>query len=395
MPMKHIRKFFEGFSTASFLAGVICAVMIAAAVVFLFLSRPEKSVSRPDSVAAVKKIAQIEEIIRMKYLEEADEQKQTDMMMQGLVAGLGDSYASYYTKEEYEEVKRSNAGLTKGIGITISQEQESGELVIISVSEGSSAEKAGLLEGDVILTVCGQDIAGKSSLDAAQIIQETEGTITLTVRRPGTEEPLEFSMEKGEIKAISVMGMMLEDQIGYIQIRTFNGLTPEQFAESYASLREQDMKALIIDLRNNLGGLVSACVDTAGQILPEGPIVYEQDRDGGERHQDSRGETPIDIPLILLVNGYTASSSEIFTGAVKDYGIGTIVGEQTYGKGVEQNTFLLTDGSAVKLTTTVYYTPNHSDINGTGITPDVEVIQPLEETVDRQLEKAMEILNGG
>ena len=199
-------------------------------------------------------------------------------------------------------------------------------------------------------------------------------------------------MEKEDIKGNVVFGTMLEGDIGYIAITSFNGLTSEQFAEDYGRLQEEGMRALVIDLRDNLGGLVNACCDTASQILPEGPIVFEQDRLGEERHQDSTGKTPIDIPLVLLVNRYTASASEIFAGAVRVYGLATIVGTRTYGKGVEQNTYVLSDGSALKLTTTVYYTPNHEDLNGVGIVPDEMVVLTENSETDVQLDKAITIL---
>ena len=390
-----IRQFFQKFSFASFLTGVICTLVIGALVCCIWYLTPARGpVKRPDSLAAMKRVSEIEELVREKYIEEADEQVMAETMFKGLVYGMGDKYADYYTKEEYDKVKLSNSGMTRGIGITISQNADTGELVIIDVSEGMPAEEAGLLVDDILIAVNGEDLTGADSTRAAQLILQSEEPVTVTVRRPGEEEPLSFSMNKAEMKTVAVDGLMLEDGIGYIQIRTFNGLTSEQFAEKYAALREEGMSALIIDLRNNLGGLVNACCDTVSQILPAGPIVYEQDREGPENHQDCPGDSPIDIPLVLLVNGNTASASEIFTGAVRDYGIATIIGTQTYGKGIEQKTYTLSDGSAVKMTTTVYYTPEHENINGVGITPDIVVELPADAETDLQLEKAIEVLSG-
>ena len=388
-----IERSLEEYSAASFIAGVLCAVLIAAAALLLYFELPvSRSPSRPDSLAAMKKISEAEWLIRHKYLEEMDESVQTDDMIRGLVAGLDDKYAAYYTKEEYEEIKKEHAGMIKGIGVQLAQDAETGELLIVYVMEDSPAEKAGVLEKDRILEINGQDMTGKSSLDASDLIRAAEGPITLKLYREGEEDPIELTMEKEDIKGNVVFGTMLEGDIGYIAITSFNGLTSEQFAENYDKLQEEGMQALVIDLRDNLGGLVSACCDTASQILPEGPIVFEQDRLGKERHQDCAGETPIDIPLVLLVNRYTASASEIFTGAVRDYGLATIVGTRTYGKGVEQNTYVLSDGSALKLTTTVYYTPNHEDLNGVGIVPDEMVVLTEGSETDVQLDKAMEIL---
>ncbi len=389
-----IENAFRDFSAGSFIAGVICTAVIAAACLLLWLYLPfAPRPSRPDSLAALKKVSEAEGIIRRKFIGEIDEPGQTDAMLRGLAEGLDDAYAQYYTKEEYEDMKKEHAGMTKGIGVQIAQDMESGVLVIVYVIEDSPADRAGVCENDRILSVNGEVMAGRTSAEAADIIQSAEGPITLLLQREGEEEPVELEMEKeAVIQRDAVSAAMLVDEVGYIRINTFNKLTSEQFAENYAKLQEMGMKSLIIDLRNNLGGLVTACCDTLEQILPEGPIMYEQDRDGRETHIDCEGGTPIDIPLVLLVNGYTASASEIFTGAVRDYGLATIVGEQTYGKGVEQNTYLLSDGSALKLTTTAYYTPEHDDLNGVGITPDEIVPLTEEDETDTQLERALEIL---
>ena len=396
--MKMIRDKIENalrsFSAASFSAGVLCAVILAAAGFLIWLYFPvSRQPSRPDSLRAMKKVSEAEWIIRNKYIEEVDESGQADAMMRGLVEGMDDKYAAYYTKEEYEELKKQHAGLSEGIGVQLAQDAETGELVVVYVMEDSPAERAGVRENDRILSINGEDMTGKTGTDAADRIRSLEGPVILTVLHEGDEEPVELEMEKESIiREQVVQAALFEDDIGYIRITSFNGLTSEQFAESLAELQEKGMTSLILDLRNNLGGLVTACCDTLEQILPEGPIMYEQDRTGKETHQDCAGETPIEIPLVLLVNGYTASASEIFTGAVRDYGLATIVGEQTYGKGIEQNTYLLSDGSALKLTTTVYYTPDHEDINGVGIRPDIEVVLTEEDETDVQFEKAMEIL---
>ena len=239
----------------------------------------------------------------------------------------------------------------------------------------------------------------------------------MILQEPDSEE-LTIVVEKGELEITSVDGGMLSDivsgeqlqalektaagesgpalsEIGYIAITRFNGTTSDQFKNLYADLKEQGMKALIIDLRENLGGIVEGCCNTLRQILPEGVIVYERDRDGEERSRDCEGETPIDIPLVLLVNGHTASAAEIFAGAVQDYGIGTLVGTQTYGKGVEQSSYTFTDGSVLKLTTTNYFTPDHHDLNEVGITPDIVIEQTEEDTTDLQAERAVEVLIGG
>ncbi len=417
------------FSWPSFLLGVLTAfVCITAVAAAGLLFAAGSAADRPDSVSMYLKIREMERIIRMKYLEEADEQQQADRMLQGMVSGLSDPYAAYYTREEYEEIRRGNKGYRQGIGITIRQ-HEDGSLVIESVLKGYPAEEAGLREGDVLLAIDGEDLAGKTSADAASLIMQSEGeSVNLRIRRmresdAGKEEQtaseeyeeLEITVQKGELEITSVDGGLLSEvaseeqlqalekaagdspdmllsEIGYISISGFNGTTSEQFRSLYTDLKYRGIKALIIDLRENLGGTVEGCCDTARQILPEGVIVYEKDRSGPERSRDCDGASPIDIPLALLVNGHTASAAEIFAGAVQDYEIGTVIGSQTYGKGVEQNSYALPDGSVLKLTTTNYYTPDHHDLNEVGITPDIEIEQTPEDTTDRQAEKAVEVL---
>ena len=447
----------KSFSWPSFLMGVLAAIVCfaaAGAAGMLLLIRSEAK--RPDDAAMFLKISAMQQVIRNRCLHEFSEEEQMNAMLRGMVSALDDPYAAYYTKEEYESIRRSNKGYKQGIGVTI-LEAEDGSLVINSVLEGYPAEAAGLQEGDVILEIDGEDMTGKTSAEAAALIQNSPNPeVTLLVRRarkdvsaasaadaadntaadsaensaadssengvlilqePDSEE-LTIVVEKGELEITSVDGGMLSDivsgeqlqalektaagesgpalsEIGYIAITRFNGTTSDQFKNLYADLKEQGMKALIIDLRENLGGIVEGCCNTLRQILPEGVIVYERDRDGEERSRDCEGETPIDIPLVLLVNGHTASAAEIFAGAVQDYGIGTLVGTQTYGKGVEQNSYTFTDGSVLKLTTTNYFTPDHHDLNEIGITPDIVIEQTEEDTTDLQAERAVEVLIGG
>ena len=212
----------------------------------------------------------------------------------------------------------------------------------------------------------------------------------MTLNREGKDYTVEIAVR--EVEAISVAGSMLDEQVGYIRISEFTGVTSQQFADSYQKLKDQNMTKLIIDLRSNPGGLVSGVCDTLRQILPKGLIVYTEDKYGNRKEQTCDGETPIDIPMVVLVNGSSASASEIFAGAVQDYGVGTIVGTVTYGKCVVQDTYPLDNGGAVKLTVSHYFTPKGNDINGKGITPDVVCELPDDASEDLQIEKAKEIL---
>lgn len=345
----------------------------------------------PTDERTQQKIRLIEDLIDKNYLEDVDETSMTDSMLKGLLQGIGDDYADYYTKDEYKEILSSTQGDYRGIGIIMQQSEETNEVLVVGVYKDTPADKAGIKAGDMLIQV--DDILCKeTALErvAAAIKTGEADTVHLILERDS--ESYEVDVTKEDIQVPVVGSEMLEEQIGYIQITQFTGLTPQQFAEHYEDLKKQQMKALIIDLRNNPGGLVDSAVDTLCQILPEGLVVYMQTKDGTKTEYSCDGETPIDIPMVVLVNEYSASASEIFAGAVHDYGVGTLVGTTTYGKGIVQKTFPFTDGSAVKMTIAYYYTPSGTCIHGEGIEPDVKVELPQDAQSDLQLEKALEVL---
>ena len=370
------------------LKGFILGVLATLAVLSLYyaVSITAFPAVDPSSPASVEKIRQIEETVDQHYLGEIDKEQMTDFMYYGLVAGLGDRYSMYFNEKEYEEVTNVQSGEFKGIGIGIGQDAETGRLVVTEVYEDAPADRAGMEPGDVLLSVDGVDVTGYTPTDAVSLIQENEtGPIAISVLRG--EEMLSFSLVPETILRDPVESEILEDDIGYIRIGTFDQLTAEQFGKALDSMKEAEVKGLIIDLRGNLGGLVSASCDTLREFLPEGILVYTVDKEGNRKDYLCDGEHPLDLPMALLVNGNTASSAEIFAGAVKDYGMATLVGTRTFGKGIMQNAFELSDGSMVRLTVAHYYTPNGNDIHGKGIEPDI-VIEEEEE----QLAKAVEIL---
>ena len=379
-------------SSLSFLAGVLFAVVMMAAAWIVYLYLPFTfSPSKPDSLSAFRKTKQIQRIIERNYLNEIDEQRQTDTMYLGQVAGLGDKYANYYTKEEYEKIRMSNNGQMEGIGIVISQDAESGKIIITDVYEDSPAEKAGVKKDDEITEINAEKVKGKTTTEVVELIQKEDAQeVKLKLSRKG--KTLSFSMKKEKIDKSIVTASMLEDKIGYIRISSFNKLTPVQFKEGYDKLNEDGMKALILDLRGNPGGLVDSCCDTLRLFMPKGALVYEQDRNGHEKHRDCKGKTPIEIPVAVLVNEKSASAAEMFTGAVQDYKVGYVIGTNTYGKGIEQDSYLLSDGSVVKFTVTRYYTPNHNDVNGTGIAPDLKVKASKDKDKDAQLDAGIDYL---
>ena len=300
---------------------------------------------------------------------------------------------TYYSKEEYEAIKTAQEGYYQGIGVTVTLDGD--KLQVTGVQDDTPAAKAGIQADDRIVKIDGQTLEGLSLNDAVGLLKNSENdTVTLSIEREGEADLIETEVTKEKLAAIVADGKMLDDKIGYLAISEFTGLTPEQFQKVYQSLQDQGMERLIIDLRGNPGGLVTAVCDTLRQILPEGLIVYTEDKNGKREEYTCDGDTPISIPLVVLVNENTASAAEIFTGAVKDYGIGTIVGTTTFGKGIVQNTFQLSDGSVVKLTIAHYYTPLGNDIHKVGITPDVEVELPDDATSDVQLEKALEVVKG-
>ena len=320
-------------------------------------------------------------------------------MYRGLISGLGDPYADYYTAEEYEQLLSSQEGYYEGVGITIGQtESETGAetpdgLEIVEVKEDSPAAQAGIQAGDRLLAVNGTDVTDMSVTEVATLIRTAEDeTIVLTLSREGSDEEIVAEVTRERLETDTVAGKMLNETDAYLAISQFTGLTSDQFASVYQDLKNQGMQRLIIDLRGNPGGLLSAVCDTLRQILPEGLIVYTEDKQGDREEYACDGETPLDIPLVVLVNENSASAAEIFTGAVKDYGIGAIVGQQTFGKGIVQDFYGLPDGSVVKLTVAHYYTPNGNDIHGVGIAPDVTVEQPEDSETDVQLQKALEVL---
>lgn len=387
---------------APFLAGMIAMAAILAVIGIIWWNLPQiLSPGDPVSLGTLKKVKEMEAIIDRKYFDQVDEQQQTDMMLKGLVSGLDDKYSTYYTKDEYEAIAMQNDGQMKGIGIIYTQDGETGEIVLTGVLEGAPAEEAGMAKGDVILSVNGTTVDGLTTDEVSALVQQSEtDEIVLSVLKGGEGDPVDVTMTKRAIDTKSADGIMLDEEngndtgykIGYIHLTGFTRLTAEQFGEAYTNLREEGCEGLIIDLRGNPGGLVDACCDTLSLFMPEGPLVYEVDKGEPERSRDCEGESPIDIPLVLLVNENTASAAEIFTGAVQDAGIATVIGTTTYGKGVEQNSYRLSDGSVLKITTTHYYTPAHRDINGVGITPDIEVEIGDDAETDAQFEKALDTL---
>ena len=377
----------------AYIAGVLTVIAALVVVYFVNAYILTGTSDEPSSIKTFSKIKEAENIIDSKYIGDADKQLMSDYIFLGMVASLDDKYAAYYIKEEYDEISKNQDGYYEGIGVTISVRTEDNAIEVMSVVDEGPADKAGIEVGDIILEVDGESVEGKGTSEVVSMIKESQSdSVTMKLKRESTNEKYEVTTEKENLELESVTGDMCEDTtVGYIKISSFKAVTAEQYTTKYNELKDAGMTSLIIDLRDNPGGLVSGVCDTLRQILPKGEIVYMTDKNGEKTSYESDGENQIDIPLVVLVNENSASASEIFAGAVKDYGIGTIVGTTTYGKGIVQDVFKLSDGSVLKLTVAHYYTPNGNDIHEKGIEPDVEVENEENSETDSQLKKAIEI----
>lgn len=326
------------------------------------------------------------------YEDEIDEDKLISGIYSGYAAALGDPYTEYYDEEETQALLESTSGEFSGIGASLSLAEDSESVKVIKVYEDSPADKAGLKADDIIYQVDEKETAGNDLDTVVSWIKGERGTdVTLHVRRGSEKLQLTATRDKVEIQTVEYK--MMEEQIGYIMVSEFDEVTLEQFETALNDLEEQGMERLIIDLRNNPGGNLDTVADMLRLLLPEGTIVSMKDKEGNTEELTCDGSHEFTKPLAVLVNQYSASASEIFSGAVQDYGIGKIVGVTTYGKGVVQQIMDMGDGSCMKITIAEYYTPNGRSINGVGVTPDVEAEYVYDENdpqADSQLEKALE-----
>ena len=326
------------------------------------------------------------------YEGEVDEDALAEGIYSGYTAALGDPYTEYYDREETAALMESTSGEFSGIGATMTQNTDGPGAVITAVYEGSPAAEAGLQAGDVISKVDGNDVSGMDLDSIVSLIKGEKGTeVKITVLRYGQE--IETAAVRDIIQMQTVDSVMLDDQVGYISVSEFDDVTYDQFKSALDSLEAQGMAGLVIDLRNNPGGNLDTVTDMLKLLLPEGPIVSITDKNGDTEEITCDGSNEFTKPLTVLVNQYSASASEVFCGAVQDYGIGSIVGVTTYGKGVVQQLIDLGDGTCLKVTIAEYYTPSGRSINGVGVKPDVEaeyVYDAENPEADNQLETAVE-----
>ena len=339
-----------------------------------------------------KKVGEIAGLIDQYYYDEIDENALVEGMYAGMVEGLGDPYSAYYTAEDYKSLTESTSGVYYGIGAVLTQN--------INTKVVTPAEEAGVKDGDMIVKV--GEIAG-DSMELSELVTHIKGeegtTVHLELLREGEENHVELDVVRRQIEVPTVQHQMLQGNVGFVQVSEFSESTPEQFEAALQELQGQGMKSVIVDLRDNPGGVLQSVCKMLDLFLPEGVLVYTEDK-YGNRTDFKSDKTCMEIPMAVLINGNSASASEIFAGAIKDYKYGTLVGTTSFGKGIVQTIVPMDDGSAVKVTMAKYFTPNGNYIHDVGISPDIELEyeyqgeqgEEYDPMHDNQVLKALEIL---
>lgn len=390
--------------------GIVSLVLITAAVtfaisVFIF----SRNVLGMDLMAKMRseqldiaKLNRIKALLDSEYLKGTNESVLLEGAIDGMTASLNDPYTVYLNKKEYEDLRTETSGTYAGIGIVVSATTEDNLITVVSSIEDTPGEKAGILPGDKIIKVDGTEVKGSELEKAVSMMKGPKGTeVKLTIMRKEVKDPLEKTIIRDQIVLKTIKDKVLKNNIGYIRISMFDEKTYEDFLTSYNKLMKQGVKGLVIDVRDNPGGLLGEVVEISDRLLPKGIIVYTKDKNNNRKNWFSDSKQT-NVPLVLLVNGSSASASEILAGALKDTNKATIIGTKTFGKGVVQEVFDLKDGTALKVTVSEYFTPNGVNIHGKGIEPHIEVKLPekyksslqVREEEDTQLNKAIEVLSG-
>ncbi len=393
------KTFGQGLAT-----GIICTALAAAVLLFFGVRfalhyNPFGANRAVITEEVAEKVDGLAGVIDMFYYQDVDDATLQEGIYHGLLESLGDPYSAYYTPEEYADLMEDLLGEYSGIGAVLSQSRTTGEVTITEVYRNSPAEKAGLKQYDQIISADGYAAIDYELDEFVTYIRGEKGTsVELEILRG--DETLTITAVRDDIQVQSVRWEMTEDGIGYLRISQFITATYDEFTEALDDLSSQGMKGLVVDLRGNGGGLLDSVVQILDRILPEGTVVYTVDKSGNREDFTSDAEHFLELPIVVLVDEYTASASEIFTGAIRDYDYGTILGTQTFGKGIVQVTLPMADGSALKLTTETYYTPSGDAIHGVGIAPDEELEYEFlgdeddeyDLSLDNQYLRALEIL---
>ena len=382
---------------------VLLIVAMSASTLTLLLtgSRPAAPEAGEGPLARAEEILSI---VQREYYREVDAEALETAAIDGMLAALGDPYTFYYTDEAYAAMNEETTGQYVGVGMLVG-EAEGGDLRVLRVFRDSPAEKAGIEAGDALLAIDGASVGGDApmSLSEASALLKGEGETPVEVEVERGGETLSFTLERGEVSINYVEYSILEGDVGYLSIYQFTGDDVEGVKEAISAFQQAGVSALVVDVRSNPGGLLTDVVDICDMLLPEGLIVYTEDRSGAREEFYADGEY-WDVPMAVLVNGDSASASEIFAAAVQDTGRGIVVGEVTYGKGVVQTLHAFPEGDGMQLTTATYYTPSGASIHGQGVTPDIEVALAADASViyhapdaasDAQLAAALEALGYG
>jgi len=350
------------------------------------------------------KVMSIKDYIENNYLREVEDSALLDGQLKGMVQALEDPYSVYMTKDEFTSFTEQTAGIYGGIGVIVTPGEDN-LITVVSPIEDTPGERAGIKTGDKIIMVNGIEFYAENMDEAVKVMKgEPKTKVNLTIMRKDKEnnnETIEMEIIREEIRLVTVKSEVLEDNIGYLKITSFDEITYEDFKKNLNLLEEANVDGIVLDLRNNPGGLLNICAEIADELLGEGNIVYTQTKSGEREYLKSK-KSQTNLPLVMLVNEGSASASEILAGAIKDHNRGELIGTTTFGKGVVQRIRDLGDGSGLKLTVSEYFTPNGTNIHGIGITPDIVVelnedvegigVDYLE--VDNQLQKAIEVLKG-
>lgn len=348
------------------------------------------------SLGTVYKLSQLKGLIDENYLGKADGEELKEGIYKGYLEALDDPYSIYYDAQETKQLNERLSGQFNGIGALLTQDKDTGVITLIRIYKDSPAMDAGLKDGDILYQIEGRDVTGEDLNQVVNDIKGDRGTkVNLTVIRGSDDQQITVNVTRDVVEKQTVDSRMLEDGIGYLAVSEFDSVTYSQYKEALDDLENQGAGSLVIDLRNNPGGNLDIVCEMLDLILPKGVIVYTEDKNGERKEYTSDSNQQVKMPIAVLMNGQSASASEIFAAAVQDYDRGEIVGTQSYGKGVVQKLYDLMDGSCVKLTSAEYFTPKGRKINGKGVTPDIEVeyeYDPNHPEADHQLEKAIETL---
>ena len=373
-----------------------------AAISFLLVAMVLVTTAFVDKYHSVdKKLQAIEAVLKNYYVGDIDEQKLEEGIYKGFVAGVGDAYTNYYTSDEYASFKEKSSGVYAGIGIQMTLQTYDNSVEVTEVFEGSPAEKAGIKPKDRIIKAAGKRITGDEFNILPTLVKGTPGTtVDITIYRPEEDKYYDLTIERASVASPTVYFRMLNEEIGYIQITQFEAVTYDQFKIALDKLNKESAKGLVLDLRNNPGGLLNSVEQIADELVPQGVIVSTKDKQG-KGSEYLADDKYINIPMVVLINGNSASASEVLAGALKDYNRAELIGTTTFGKGVVQTIVPLTDGSAIKLTTSQYFTPSGVCIQGIGIAPDYEVKlstekilkgRELTDAEDDQLQAAIKVI---